>query len=1041
MSVPQGAAEAAKSFTDIFIRRPVMASVVSLMILLLGLQAIFSLQVRQYPQLSNAVITVSTIYVGATADVVQGFLTTPLQQAIATADGIDYMDSVSQQGVSTINAYLRLDYDADAALADIMAKVNQVRNQLPSAAQDPVITKTTGDQVALMYLGFSSDQMNAEEITEYLARAVQPILQTLDGVAQAQILGNKTFAMRVWVDPKRLAAFDLTPSDLNNALLANNYQSAAGQINSFFVLFDVDAATGLQTAEQFSDLVIKSDGNTIVRVRDVATVELGPSNTDSSVIMNGTDAIFIAVTPTPTANSLSVVDEVEAALPAIENQLPASMTAEVSYNGGIFISASIDEVVHTLGEATVIVILVMLLFLGSFRAVVIPLVTIPLSLVGVCFLLLAMGYSLNLLTLLAMVLAIGLVVDDAIVVVENVHRHIAEGLSPFQAALKGAAEIATPVIAMTLTLAAVYAPIGFIGGLTGNLFREFAFTLAGSVIISGIIALTLSPMMCSKILSQEATASRLVRRLDAIFDGLRARYERRLAGVIAYRQVVIVMAAIVLTSCYVLFVTAPEELAPVEDQGGLFVNVTAPKYTNLEFLETYTGQLNGIYESFPETQGSFIINGSNGVNQAISGMLLKPWQDRDRSQQELKPLLQKKLHGLAGVKAVAFPLPSLPGASGLPVQFVISTVSDYATLYQVLETIKANAEKSGLFAFITEDLRFDNPRINVEINRSKAAELGVNMQDLGNALGALLGGNKLNYFTEQGRSYEVIPQVPRASRLQPDILDQVYVRSVSGSLIALSTLITLETTVQPNGLTQFQQLNSATLSGVLVPGVTMGQAVSFFDQQAQSQFPEGFRHDYTGESRQFVQEGDRLVYAFGFALIVIFLVLSAQFESFRDPLIVLIAVPMSISGALLFLNTGLATVNIYTQVGLVTLIGLISKHGILIVEFANQLQEEEGLNRQDAAIKAASIRLRPVLMTTAAMVVAMLPLLIASGAGAKSRFDIGLVIGAGMSIGTCFTLFVVPTFYTLLARERGSASGSSPASEPVQGQAPVTEAN
>jgi len=1008
--------------TDLFIRRPVLASVLSFLILLLGLQAFASLQIRQFPELTSTQITVSTGYPGANADLMQGFVTTPIQQALATTEGIDVMTSSSTQGASVVTLKLRIGADGDRALTEVLSKLNQVRNQLPRQAKDSVVSKSSGEGTALMYIGFNSTVMTPPQITDYLTRVIQPQLQTVAGVADAQILGGQTFAMRIWLKPERMAALSITPAEVQAALRANNFATAAGRIKGDFIQTNIRAATSPNTVRNFSNLVVATRDVTLIRLRDIADVELGPAGVKSSTVFNGKRGVFVGINVVPTANPLTVIQAVRKAMPEIRRELPAGLEVRIVYDATQFIDASIDEVLRTIIEAALIVIVIIFLFLGSIRSTIIPIVTIPLSLIGVLFLLLALGYSINLMTLLALVLAIGLVVDDAIVVVENIHRHIEEGRAPFDAALMGARDIAMPVISMTITLAAVYAPIGFVGGLTGALFREFAFTLAGAVILSGVIALTLSPMMCSKLLKSDAAEGRFSHFLDRNFGRLRDGYARTLVSVLKTRSVVVMLGAVVLASCVFLYTTTRKELAPVEDQGIVFMFLKSPQYANLDYLELYTAQLGKIFADIPERAISFAINGTPTANAGIAGMVLKPWGDRKRSQSQVMAAMQPALNGVAGVQAFAFPRPSIPGAStGPPVQFVIKTTADPRTLFSVLQQIETAARSSGLFVFVDSDLKFNNPQVEIEIDRAKANEIGITMENIGSALAGMFGGNLVNRFNLLGRSYEVIAQVARRDRLTPALIERIHVRTRGGTLVPLSTVVRLKETVQPNALTNFQQLNSATIQAVMMPGRTLGEGLDFLKTKSSELFPEGFAYDFNGESRQFVQEGSALELAFAFAIIVIFLVLAAQFESYRDPLIILISVPMSIAGALIPMNIGLATVNIYTQVGLVTLIGLITKHGILMVEFANELQEHEGLNRHDAIVKAASVRLRPILMTTAAMVVAMVPLLIASGAGAKSRFDIGLVIASGMTIGTIFTLFVVPTFYTFIAKVRNGA--------------------
>ena len=1032
------------SFTDIFIRRPVLASVVSLLILLVGLASVFNLPVRQFPKITNTTITVTTVYPGANADLIKGFITTPIQQAVASAEGIDTMTSSSQQNVSLVTLNLRLDADPDRAVADVLSKIQQIKTVLPRDSQDPVVVKQTGETTALMYMSFNSKDLSGSQITDYLTRVVQPRLQTINGVANAQILGGQVFAMRIWLNPDKMAALGVTPIDIRNALSNNNFTTAAGQVKGDFVQSSINAETSLDNAAAFGKLVVTTRGDALVRLDDVASIELGAESADSSSVFDGLKAVFIGIFATPTSNPLTVIGDVRKAFPDIQKQLPAGMEAAIAYDATKFINASISEVQKTLLEAAAIVILVIFLFLGNLRATLIPIVTIPLSLVGVMFALLALGYSINLLTLLALVLAIGLVVDDAIVVVENIYRHIEEGMQPQEAALAGAREIAVPVISMTITLAAVYAPIGFVSGLTGALFREFAFTLAGAVIVSGIIALTLSPMMASKLLKGgHSGGGRFVRFLDRTFDRMRERYQRRLHRTLNYRPVTLLILAGVMAGTAIMYMTSQSELAPEEDQGILFNIVKTPQTANLDYLEQSTSELNKIFATVPEKEHVFIINGmGNNVHQAIAGILFKSWEDRERSQKEILQSLQPKVAGVAGAQAISFALPSLPGSTGggPPVQFVITTTADYQQLAQVLANVQAEAQKSGLFIFTDSDLKFETPQVELKIDHDKANRLGITMSDIGGSLATLLGGNYVNRFNLYGRSYQVIPQVPRQYRLTDEWLKRYQVRTSTGALVPLSSVVSIGQSVQPNALTSFQQLNSATLSGVPFPGRTVGEAIDFLKTTAQQKLPEGFSYDFQGESRQYVQEGSTLVITFVFALIIIYLVLAAQYESFRDPLIILIALPTAMFGAMIPLNLGLATINIYTQVGLVTLIGLISKHGILMVDYANHLQESKGLDRRRAIEEAAAIRLRPILMTTAAMVVGMLPLLIASGAGAASRYSIGLVIAAGMSIGTLFTLFVTPAVYTYVARDHLRARKDATPAETGAARRPLEDA-
>ena len=1003
------------AFTDPFIRRPVLASVVSLLIILLGMQAFSKLVIRQYPQMESALITVSTAYPGANAETIQGYITQPLQQSLASAEGIDYMTSSSQQNLSVISIYARIGADSDRLFTELLAKANAVKNQLPQEAEDPVLAKQAADSTALMYVSFYSDQLSNPQITDYLSRVIQPKLATLPGMAEAEILGNQVFAMRLWLDPVKMAAYGVTADDFSSAVRQYNFLAAAGEVKGQYVVTSINASTDLKSAEAFAAIPVKTVGDSRVLVGDIARVEMGSANYDSISSFDGIPSVYIAIKGTPSANPLDVIKHVRAAMPELEAQLPPNLKVAIAYDATEFIQASIDEVLKTLAEAVLIVIVVVFLFLGALRSVLIPVITIPLSMIGVLFFMQLMGYSINLLTLLAMVLAIGLVVDDAIVVVENIHRHIEEGKTPLDAAIEGAREIAVPVVSMTITLAAVYAPIGFLEGLTGALFKEFALTLAGAVIISGIVALTLSPMMCAKLLRHEENPSGLAHRLDQLFERLKRRYQRALHSTLETRPVVLVFGLIVMLLIPAFLAFSTSELAPEEDQGIVFLIANAPQPSNLNYLNAYTADFVNIFKSFPEYYSSFQINGSDGVQAGIGGFLLKPWGERERTQMELLPLVQARLDQIPGLQIFGFNLPSLPGTGdGLPFQFVINTPNDYETLLQVAERIKQRAMQSGQFAFLNVDLAFDEPEIVVDIDRQKAAQMGVSMQDLGTTLATLLGEGEINRFTIDGRSYKVIAQVERAYRDNPGWLNSYYVKSSSGEMVPLGTLISLSERARPSRLKQFQQLNAATLEGV--PIVSMGEALATVQRIAREEAPRGYGFDQAGSTRQFVQEGNALYLTFALALAIIFLVLAAQFESFRDPLVILITVPLSICGALIPIFLGFSSMNIYTQVGLVTLIGLISKHGILIVEFANQLRHERGLSVRQAIEDAAAIRLRPVLMTTAAMVFAMLPLIFASGAGAVSRFDIGLVIATGMTVGTAFTLFVLPCVYTLLAK-------------------------
>lgn len=1008
-----------RKFTDIFIKRPVLATVISLLILILGLRAIFDLPVRQFPKVENTVITITTAYPGANAKLMEGFITTPLEKAVASAEGIDYMTSESIDNVSKIKAYIKLNFDPNIAFTNIMSKVAEVKGKLPREAESPVIQKHSSQATALMYIAFDSHEMTGEQITDYISRVVQPKLETVRGVAEAQMLGASSFAMRVWLNPKRMAALGVTANDLVSALTKNNFQAAAGKTKGEYIAISVSADTDVQNAKAFGNIIVKESKGILVRLKDVAKVELGSESYDSSVIFNGEKAVFVGIKASPSANPLSVITSVKTVLPNIERAFPPSLHSKIVYDATKYIRSSIYEVLQTITEASLIVILVIYLFLGSIRTVLVPIVTIPLSLIGVFGVMMALGYSINLLTLLSLVLAIGLVVDDAIVVVENAYRHIEAGMTPMESAVQGAREIATPIIAMTITLVAVYIPIGFMQGLTGALFREFAFTLASAVVLSGIIALTLSPMMCSKLLTADLGRNKFVHFIDTKFIRLKEFYEGKLSGVLDYRPVIIFFAFIVLLSCLFLFTTSKTEMAPTEDQGVVFVFASGPKDVNLHYMEKFTNPFNKIYQSIPAREDYFIVNGMGAVNNVISGFIMKPWDERKTSQAQVLGVLQEKFNKIAGLQIHAFPLPSLPvGGGSFPIEFLITTTRPFSDIYPVMTEIVQNARKSGLFMYISGTLKFNKPEIKLEINRSKAAQMGISMQDIAGVLATSLGGNYINRFNLQGRSYEVIPQLQQRFRHNQEQLEQIYLKAADKSMVPLSTLVNISNTINPNTLSHFQQLNSATIQGLMSPGTTIGQGLQYLRDQAEKHMPSGMNYNYSGQSRQFMQEGKALLYVFIFSIIVIFLVLAAQFESFRDPLVIMTSVPMAICGALLPINWGLATINIYTEIGLITLIGLISKHGILMVDFANKLRlKEPSLSLREAIIQAAGIRLRPILMTTAAMVLGVTPLLMASGAGAHSRFDIGLVISFGMLIGTLFTLFVVPSMYTLKAKK------------------------
>ncbi|MEZ5780751.1 MAG: efflux RND transporter permease subunit [Rhizobiaceae bacterium] len=1021
------------SFSDLFIRRPVMTTVLALMILLLGFQGLFNLAVRQYPEVEETVITITTTYPGASPDLIQGFITAPIARAVATTENIDYVTSQSRPSASVVTVQMKLGSNPDVALTEVMSKVQGVRGQLPDNSDDPVIVKGTGQQFALMYLAVQNPAMTPEQLTEYIERVLRPRMSTIEGVAEVQVLGAADYSMRVWIDPIKLASRKMTAAEVLGAINSSNFLSAPGKTKDLNTAYSITLKSTLQTPEAFAAIPLKSDGTGVVRLRDVARVELAAESTDTIVNFDGQQGTFIGVFPTPAANPLDTASGVIAELPSIQSSLPEGMKITMVYDSTETISASIEEVFKTIAEAVVIVIVVILLFLGSFRSVLMPVITIPLSLIGTCFFLYVMGYSINLLSLLAMVLAIGLVVDDAIVVVENIHRHIEEGLSPMKASFKGMSEIVGPVVAMTITLAAVFAPLAFTGGLTGSLFREFALTLAGAVVISGFVALTITPMMSARIL-KGGNHSRFQRFVDNVFDRISNGYERLVTGSLKYRPVTLLVVIALVSVTGYMFTKTSSELAPEEDQGALFAVVTAPRYATSEYTSRYTDQMRDLTKDLEELKVNFSIVGFGGeTNSGFAIWSFKDWADRKRSQKELQADIQARISKVAGVQAFVFAPPTLPGTGGgLPISMVIQSTGDPSQVYEVTEQIKQKAQASGRFIIVQNSLSFDAPQVTITIDRDRAAALGLPISDIGTTLGLLVGGGSVAQFDRDSNSYDIILQVPEKYRKSPDLLGDFYVRSTNGEMVPLSAVIKIKTNSSPASIEQFNQLNSSTISALPLPGVTTGDGLKVIEDIARPLLPSGFFIDYSGQSRLEKEQGSTIAIAFALAVVVIYLVLAAQFESFRDPLIIMMSVPLSIFGAVLPLNLGLGTLNIYTQVGLITLIGLITKHGILLVEFANQQREEHGLSIHDAIVASAKVRLRPILMTTAAMALGVVPLITAAGAGAAARYSMGLVIFAGILVGTMFTLFVVPMFYTFIAH-RDHAKQDEDMNEPAAG--------
>jgi multidrug efflux pump len=1014
------------SFSDIFIRRPVLSTVLAFMILLLGFQGLFNLSVRQYPKVEETVITVTTVYAGASPDLIQGFISAPIAAAVATTENIDYVTSQSTPSASVVTVHMKLGSDPDVALTEVLSKVQQVTGKLPPDAENPTIVKGTGQQFALMYLAMQNPAMSSEQLTEYIERVIRPRMSTIEGVAEVQVIGAADYSMRVWIDPIRLAARNLTAAEVLAAIKSANFLSAPGKTKNEYVASSITLKSTLQTPEAFAALPLSSKDGNVVRLRDVASVELAAASRDTIVRFDGKPGTFIGIFPTPAANPLDTAAGVIKELPAIQASLPEGMTISMVYDSTETISASIREVFTTIGEAVAIVVVVILLFLGSFRSVLMPIVTIPLSLVGVCFVLFGLGYSINLLSLLAMVLAIGLVVDDAIVVLENIHRHIEEGHSPIQAAFIGMREILGPVVAMTITLAAVFAPLMFTGGLTGALFREFAATLAGAVVISGLIAVTITPMMASRIL-KAGNHSRFQQIVDRSFDRLANFYERLVSGSLKYRPVTLMIVIVLVALTGFMFTKTSSELAPEEDSGALFSILQAPRYATTEYTLTYANQIRELTQDIPELRANFAIVGLGSTNTGFSVWAFKDWAERDRSQAELKADITARLTHVAGAQALVFAPPSLPGAGGgLPISVVIQSTGTASQVFEVAESIKEKAQASGRFIVVQNSLAFDAPEVTITIDRDRAAALNLPISDIGSTLGLLVGGASVAQFDRDSNSYDIILQVPEKYRNNPEQLGKYYVRSVTGEMVPLSAVVRISTNSSPSSIEQFNQLNSATISALPLPGVTSGDGLQEIVNTARPLLPEGFFIDYSGQSRLENSQGNTILIAFGLAIVVIYLVLAAQFESFRDPLIILMSVPLSIFGAIVPLNLGLGTLNIYTQVGLITLIGLITKHGILLVEFANQQREEHGLSRTEAIIASAKVRLRPILMTTAAMALGVVPLIIAEGAGAAARYSMGLVIFTGVLVGTIFTLFVVPMFYTFISRKELAPKVESP---------------
>ena len=1027
-------------FTDIFIRRPVLAVSISLLIIILGLQAISKLAVREYPKMTTTVIQVSTVYPGADANLIQAFVTSKIEEAVAQADNVDYMSSSSRPSSSSITVKMKLNTDPNAALADVLAKVNSVRSELPSGIEDPTVTSSTGGS-GIMYISFRSNKLDASQVTDYIQRVVKPQFFTVEGVASVDIYGASEYALRIWLDPQKMAAQNLSATQVMSALSSNNVQTAAGNDNGFYVVYKNKVDTTTKSVEELGNLIVSSDGDKLVRLRDVADVELNKSSDNARAVANGSDSVVLAVNPTSSANPLTVAEKILPLYESIKNNLPDAIQTDILYDRTVAINNSIEEVVKTIIEATIIVLVVITMFIGSFRAILIPVITIPISLIGVIMMLQTLDFSINLMTLLALILAIGLVVDDAIVVLENVDRHIKLGETPFRAAIIGTREIAVPVISMTIALIAVYSPMALMGGITGTLFKEFALTLAGAVFISGIVALTLSPMMTSKLLKGHDKPSKLEERVNRTLTKINNAYTYVLGLVMANRKCMLVFAAAIFATLPVLFNSLSSELTPTEDKGAFLAIGSAPSNVNVDYVQAAMAPYQKILTDTDEVQFAMSISGVPSTNQSLNVVTLKDWKDRSRSQAQVLEELNTKAKGIPEVSVSGFAFPEIEtGEQGPPIGFVISTSKGYEDLANVAGKFLEAMQKSGKFVYSSLDLKFDTAQMHIKIDREKAGTYGITMKQISATLGSFLSAATVERVDIDGRAYKIISQVKRENRLSPQSWDNYYVSAANGTSVPLSSLVSMTLEPQPSSLPRFSQLNSAVISAVPMPGSSIGDAIQWLKDSSKELLPQGYNYDFKGEARQLVQEGNALAVTFVLAVVIIFLVLAIQFESIRDPMVIMISVPLAISGALLALNAfgfvgkAGATLNIYSQVGLITLVGLITKHGILMCEVAKEEQLNHGKNRIEAITEAAKVRLRPILMTTAAMIAGLVPLLYATGAGAVSRFSMGIVIVSGLAVGTLFTLFVLPVIYSYVASEHKPLPEFDENVKPIEGE-------
>ena len=1027
-------------FTDIFIRRPVLAVSISLLIIILGLQAISKLAVREYPKMTTTVITVTTAYPGADANLIQAFVTSKIEEAVAQADNVDYMSSSSRPSSSSITVKMKLNTDPNAALADVLAKVNSVRSELPSGIEDPTVTSSTGGS-GIMYISFRSNKLDASQVTDYIQRVVKPQFFTVEGVASVDIYGASEYALRIWLDPQKMAAQNLSATQVMSALSSNNVQTAAGNDNGFYVVYKNKVDTTTKSVEELGNLIVSSDGDKLVRLRDVADVELNKSSDNARAVANGSDSVVLAVNPTSSANPLTVAEKILPLYESIKNNLPDAIQTDILYDRTVAINNSIEEVVKTIIEATIIVLVVITMFIGSFRAILIPVITIPISLIGVIMMLQTLDFSINLMTLLALILAIGLVVDDAIVVLENVDRHIKLGETPFRAAIIGTREIAVPVISMTIALIAVYSPMALMGGITGTLFKEFALTLAGAVFISGIVALTLSPMMTSKLLKGHDKPSKLEERVNRTLTKINNAYTYVLGLVMANRKCMLVFAAAIFATLPVLFNSLSSELTPTEDKGAFLAIGSAPSNVNVDYVQAAMAPYQKILTDTDEVQFAMTISGVPSTNQSLNVVTLKDWKDRSRSQAEVLQELNNKAKAIPEVSVSGFAFPEIEtGEQGPPIGFVISTSKGYEDLANVAGKFLEAMQKSGKFVYSSLDLKFDTAQMHIKIDREKAGTYGITMKQISATLGSFLSAATVERVDIDGRAYKIISQVKREDRLSPQSWDNYYVSAANGTSVPLSSLVSMTLEPQPSSLPRFSQLNSAVISAVPMPGSSIGDAIQWLKDSSKELLPQDYNYDFKGEARQLVQEGNALAVTFVLAVVIIFLVLAIQFESIRDPMVIMISVPLAISGALLALNAfgfvgkAGATLNIYSQVGLITLVGLITKHGILMCEVAKEEQLNHGKNRIEAITEAAKVRLRPILMTTAAMIAGLVPLLYATGAGAVSRFSMGIVIVSGLAVGTLFTLFVLPVIYSYVASEHKPLPEFDENVKPIEGE-------